>query len=52
MNFVVYYNLFLFICIIYYVTSILLIVFGDFQKDPLYFNYNSVGQETPVLCIF
>ena len=27
-------------------------VFGDFPKDPPYFGYNSVGQETPVLCIF
>ena len=27
-------------------------VFGDFPKDPLYFGYNSTGQENPVLCIF
>ena len=27
-------------------------IFGYFPKDPLYFGYNSAGQETPVLCIF
>ena len=27
-------------------------VFGDFPKDLPYFGYNSVGQGTPVLCIF
>ena len=32
--------------------SMYLDVFGDFQKDPPYFGYNSAGQETPVLCIF
>ena len=29
-----------------------LIVLGDFPNDPLYFGYNSAGQETPVLGIF
>ena len=52
MNFVVYCHIFLCICIIYNVISMFLIVFGDFPKDPLYFGYNSAGQETPVLCIF
>ena len=27
-------------------------VFGDFPKDPLYFGYNSAGQETPCFVYF
>ena len=51
MNFVAYFHIFICICIIYDVISMNLDVFGDFPKSPLYFGYNSVGQETPVLCI-
>ena len=51
MNFVVYCHLFLCIYIIYNVISMFLIVFGDFPNYPLYFGYNSTGQETPV-CVF
>ena len=27
-------------------------IFGDFPNNPPYFDYNSTGQENPVLCIF
>ena len=52
MNFVAYCHLFTCICILYDVITMYLDVFGDFPTDPLYFGYNSAGQETPVLCIF
>jgi hypothetical protein len=28
------------------------IVFKDFPKDPLYFGFNSAGQDSPLLCNF